>query len=296
MHRSGTSAATRALQLLGVSLGDPELLMAPGPDNPAGYWENRLVRELDDTLLAELGGSWDRPPVLEPGWEHHRGLDPWREEAREALVTTFHAEKPDAWRAWKDPRLCLLLPFWRTVTPIATTVVLVREPTEVAASLATRNGLGPADAAVLWLRHLLCALEQDPGALVVDHGSLFTDLDRVLDRMTTHLDLPRPGPEVRERVREHLDPGLRHHTRDPSRADPFNPLIELAIEVWNDGDPRPDVLPARIGTAMRRGWLRAPGDDAALTVARARAVELEERLRRQRRRFEERARVAAEPS
>ena len=36
MHRSGTSMFTRALNLLGMELGQP--LMAPQPDNPKGFW------------------------------------------------------------------------------------------------------------------------------------------------------------------------------------------------------------------------------------------------------------------
>ena len=46
MHRSGTSFTAKAIQLLGASLGGPEGLMAPGPDNPSGYWENRDIKEL----------------------------------------------------------------------------------------------------------------------------------------------------------------------------------------------------------------------------------------------------------
>ena len=41
MHRSGTSALTRVLNLLGVALGDD--LMPPGPDNPLGFWEHQAL-------------------------------------------------------------------------------------------------------------------------------------------------------------------------------------------------------------------------------------------------------------
>ena len=81
MHRSGTSFAARSLALLGVSFGDESQLMGPGPDNATGYWENRLLKELDDELLSELGGSWDQPPVLEPGWDSPP-LEPYRQRAR----------------------------------------------------------------------------------------------------------------------------------------------------------------------------------------------------------------------
>src|SRR5690606_20066738 len=119
MHRSGTSFAARALQLLGASLGRPDQLMTPGPDHPAGYWENRRLKELHDELLADLGGSWDQPPVLAPGWADQPDLAPWRTEARERLVDAFGSDLEGAGVvAWKDPRLSLLTPFWRTVLPI----------------------------------------------------------------------------------------------------------------------------------------------------------------------------------
>jgi hypothetical protein len=78
MHRSGTSLAARMLSLLGVSLGSPEGLLPPGPDNPAGYWENKSIQEFDDELLADRGGAWDHPPVLAPGWERDAALEPHR--------------------------------------------------------------------------------------------------------------------------------------------------------------------------------------------------------------------------
>ena len=74
MHRSGTSFIAGALRFIGVSLGDPERLLRPGPDNPKGYFEIQSIVQLDDELLAHLGGAWDQPPVLDPGWERDPGL------------------------------------------------------------------------------------------------------------------------------------------------------------------------------------------------------------------------------
>ena len=52
---------------------------------------------------------------------------------------------------WKDPRACLLLPYWRSVLPGPLTAVLVwREPLAVARSLQTRDGIPLADGLALW--------------------------------------------------------------------------------------------------------------------------------------------------
>ena len=57
MHRSGTSALTRVVSMLGAKL--PRTLMPPMPDNPKGYWESPAIAQLNDALLGELGSSWD---------------------------------------------------------------------------------------------------------------------------------------------------------------------------------------------------------------------------------------------
>ena len=47
-----------------------------GPTTRPGYWENKSIQEFDDELLAALGGAWDHPPVLAPGWEAQPDLGP----------------------------------------------------------------------------------------------------------------------------------------------------------------------------------------------------------------------------
>jgi hypothetical protein len=295
MHRSGTSVTARALQLLGASLGDPDGLQPPGPDNPTGYWENRYLKELDDEILAALGGAWDAPPVLDPGWERDPRLEPFTGRAHEVLERQLHAaDAPDAWVAWKDPRLALLLPFWRTITAIRTTVVPLRSPLEVAASLHARNGMRSADAAVLWLRYLYAAVRNDPGHLVVRHQDLFDDLPATLASISAHLGLPEPSGEQIDAVRRHVDPSLRHHRDDPGSApapEPrtaTDPLMEMAMAVWQDGALALDALPPTVVDASVQGYLRGPGDAEQLMAARARAVEFEEEIRRRNRRDRER--------
>ena len=69
MHRSGTSVASRLLNLLGVYLGAEEHLLGPEPDNPKGFWEFKPIFDLNNEILGRLGGNWHEPPPLRPGWE-----------------------------------------------------------------------------------------------------------------------------------------------------------------------------------------------------------------------------------
>jgi hypothetical protein len=284
MHRSGTSLATRTLELLGVSLGHPDGLLAPGPDNPAGYWENQTIKELDDLVLATLGGSWDKPPTLPDGWELDPALDGHRKEAHDALVQAFGPGPLGGPVGFKDPRASLLLPFWRTVVDVTTTVVVVRDPVEVVHSLHVRNDMTTAQAALLWIRYLLAATTDDPGHLLVVHETFFDDrLPSTLQAMARHLGLPDPTPAVVEQAAQHVDPQLRHHRTPPrpGRSDP--PLVHIAEALWNDGDVAVDVLPDHVRLALAQGWLRDPGDDDLLAAARAEVVALTEEIRRRNR-------------
>jgi hypothetical protein len=284
MHRSGTSFAAHALQLLGVSLGAPDRLMAPGPDNPAGYWENRDIKEVNDELLSCLGGAWDQPPVLDPGWEQDASLDPLRSRASDVLDDAFGSRRSGGGLiGWKDPRLSILLPFWQTVIPIETTIVMVRDPTEVAASIRVRNGIDPPQAAMLWLRYLFAATANDPRYLLVRDRDFFVDVSGTLQVVATHLGLPPPDRDTTAEAREHLDPALRHHVAPVDESVHNNPLVALARAVWNRGSVDLEAIPDVVAEAFRWGWLRPPVDGELLARARAQVVELRDRIRRRRR-------------
>jgi len=282
MHRSGTSVVAGALSLLGASLGDPTRMLKAGADNPKGYFEIQAVVQLDDELLAHLGGAWDQPPVLDPGWEHASGLAPFRARAGAILGESFGPEdERSGVIVWKDPRLSVLLPFWRTVTPVATTVLVVRDPVEVAASLAVRGySVGAVQAASLWLRYLYAAAAADPGHLLVRHADIFDDLPGTIGRLAAHVGLPAPDAAAEASVREHLDRELRHHDAASASPDLDNPLLDLARAVWNGGAVDLGALPPAVSDLLARGWLRPPVDGELLARARADLVRARETLRK----------------
>src|ERR1051326_5955411 len=113
MHRSGTSMISRLLNCCGLDLGPAETLMQPAPENAEGFWESVPFYQLSEDLLRELGGSWFAPPALGPGWEASEALADLRRRAA-ALPAELGVKEP--W-GWKDPRNCILLPFWRSVWP-----------------------------------------------------------------------------------------------------------------------------------------------------------------------------------
>ncbi|NWN50107.1 hypothetical protein HT121_22110 [Pseudomonas sp. MAFF 301514] len=156
MHRSGTSAIAAGLEQLGLSMGNS--LYQGDEWNPKGYFEERQVVEFNNRLLASYNCRWDSPlpPLLGSGgqWEAHIG------EAVE-LVRGLFGEAP-AW-GFKDPRMCLLAPFWGKVFSQLEVkpqlMLVVRHPGEVVHSLARRDGISVERGAWLWMTHLLGALE-----------------------------------------------------------------------------------------------------------------------------------------
>src|SRR5437588_13000658 len=126
-HRSGTSMVTRLLHCCGLELGPQSELMPPQADNPEGFWEHLGFVALNDQLLSELGGAWDLTPKADEDFMSPQ-LDPLRLKAR-LLIEKF--DSASVW-GWKDPRHRLTLLFRRPVLPRLKTIVVVRNPLEVA--------------------------------------------------------------------------------------------------------------------------------------------------------------------
>lgn len=172
MHRSGTSVMTSLLERLGVYLGDAGDFLDPLPENARGYWEHRGFKDLNEALLARLGGQWHTPPAFPPGWERAPQLDDLRTQAEALIRDGFGAR--ELW-GWKDPRTSLTLPFWRPLLPQTCFIVCLRNPLDVARSLQVRDGLPIAHGMRLWLAYTAAAL-----AHTADQPRLFLSYERIV--------------------------------------------------------------------------------------------------------------------
>ena len=147
MHRSGTSAITRALGLLGAEMG---------PANRLGrHWENQPLRNVNARLLKAGGGAWDSPPAAND-WVSTVDADGLPKMASERIAKAFGDADVSV---WKDPRTCLTMPFWLPLMGDDPVVVLIhRHPFEVAGSLEARNKFGHGLSFALWERYNADAL------------------------------------------------------------------------------------------------------------------------------------------
>ncbi len=160
MHRSGTSAVTGALGALGLQMPRPRDRMPGGESNPE-HWESLSLSLHDEGLLHALGGSWDAPPDRPRHWVHTAQVAGGFRSAG-VLAAAYPEPVPSA---VKDPRICLLLPHWRTVLAAPMVALLVwRAPLDVARSLLQRDGLPLASGLALWERYNRSALQGLVGA------------------------------------------------------------------------------------------------------------------------------------
>lgn len=139
MHRSGTSLVARLLAASGVYGGSPAELVAPAPDNPEGFGESLPFLRLNDAVLARLGGFWDSPPAMPPGWAVSPRLSNLRRDAGDARRAVPGAGT----LVLEGSPQSLTVAFWREVIPDLWVVVCVRSPQEVVASLNVGVGLMP---------------------------------------------------------------------------------------------------------------------------------------------------------
>ena len=194
MHRSGTSAATRVLNLLGVELGDS--LLDPGPGNRLGHWEHREVVALHEALLQGLGMSWDDTRALPKRWMASAAADAARQRIAALVAQEFSGSK--LW-AVKDPRLCRFLPLW--IEALAGSGIdlrvlfVVRHPAAVADSLQARNGLEAAGTHLRWLEHFgeaEFATRDLPRAIVL-YDDLLSDWRSAMESLAARFRLRWPG-------------------------------------------------------------------------------------------------------
>ena len=214
MHRSGTSALTRLLNLLGVDLG--RTLLDPSDDNPKGFWENREIVDCHSDLLNAFGSYLDDFISLPDGWETRPEAAPFRERLLKILRSDFAQSR--LW-GFKDPRTCRLLPLWHELLKEngndGRFILMVRHPAEVHASLARRSGYPVNKSMLVTLTHVLEAERQTRGhkRVAVTYDQVMFDWMGTVGRIGKTLEIQWPNaPEsVAGQFSQFLDPALRHH-------------------------------------------------------------------------------------
>jgi len=238
MHRSGTSAFTGALHQLGVQLGK-HLYPPQAGVNEKGFWEHGDIVDTHDDLLLALGSFWDDILPLPANWPEDPAAAPYRRKLIRLVRRDF--AKATLW-GLKDPRLCRLLPLWfdifNAVGAAPAFVITVREPHEVAGSLARRNRFSTDKSLCLWLSHVLAAestTRSYPRAFV-RYDALLAEPEKILTNLAKSLAItwPRPVDAAAPGIQAFLSPQLRHHNAAETTPDDATPLAQLAGKVYDN--------------------------------------------------------------
>lgn len=258
MHRSGTSLLARILVEFGLDLGAEEDLLGARADNVEGFWENARFVELNDAILQALGGAWDMPPALEPGWESDREVEALVPAARRLIDGFVRERRP--W-GWKDPRTSLILPFWLALLPELRVVVCLRHPLEVARSLTSRGSASQAFGLRLWETYnaaLLAAVEERDH-LVTHYESYFHDPEAEVQRVLEYVGIEAAEDQV-VRAAARVNELSRHHRAAPGAvpldgalSGLYEKLCAAAGPVFKDASSS--------GSPERDVELETPGDD-----------------------------------
>ncbi|MFQ5353959.1 MAG: sulfotransferase family protein [Thermodesulfobacteriota bacterium] len=150
MERSGTSMVARIANLLGVYLGGRDGLIMETDYNLKGCWENKTLLKISDDILTRFGGHNHLLPDFADGWIDEPKIADLEAKARQTIKSEF--SNKDAW-GWKDPRSCLVMPFWQKLLPEMEYVICIRNPKNVADSLVTGEWAS-SYAEAYWIWHM----------------------------------------------------------------------------------------------------------------------------------------------
>ncbi len=267
MHRSGSSALARVLNLCGAYL-PPQVLPPSATQNPAGYWEPEAIVDLNDRVLRQLGGAWNRVDFQLP--DNTAIAEEFDSDAR-ALLASEYGNEPTI--LLKDPRMCVLAPLWhRALTgagyrPVY--VVPVRDPLEVAQSLHARGDMSVPEGLALWLNYMKRGtefLDSVPDVMYVRYTDLLDDWRGVVGRIAERLGVALDAVGRADEVDRFLVPGLRRQRSDDAALDalPSHPAnaeirtLHRACLARCDQDASPRAMQPRT-PARERAAATAPG-------------------------------------
>lgn len=213
MHRSGTSALTRILSILGYTL--PKSVSGSGYGNDLGHWESMRIAALSDKIFEDLGTnwySWDQLSIDSLGAGG-------KKNAIEELASALRVDFPNGGRfVLKDPRICrigdLMLEAMLSNGCDPSILIPLRNPMDVAQSLLKRDGIEIGNGLLLWLRYVLDAekVSRDRYRSFVNFEDLLESPVDELERLIANksvvpvYDLSEVGREIEK----FLDPDAKH--------------------------------------------------------------------------------------
>ncbi len=213
MHRSGTSAISRGLRVMGVELGDRMMPPVKG-NNPTGFWEDVDINALNIEILELINNPWFHLTAIDSNDVESLCKEDYFSRATELLCQKLSNNAPAF--GFKDPRVAKLLLFWREVFSHSQLdlcyVLVVRNPLSIVRSLYARDGIEAEHGYLLWLSYVIKSLTEtvSNNRVLVDYDRLMQSPDHELLRIAECVGLTINPTELQIYKSEFLDPELRH--------------------------------------------------------------------------------------
>ena len=211
--------------------------MAPSAGNQKGYWESRVILELNDAVLAAGGSDWkdwrkfdfDKIDALKADALHVRAKGVLTGEFGDAGLTVM-----------KDPRMCRLMPFWGRVFEEARwsvrALLPIRSPLEVGWSLKHRDGLSPEYGSLLWLRHVLDAEVETRGMprAVLDWSQFLRNGRQALAQANEQMGVIWPywGESALADIDQFVSTDLRHQRAGEAELETHPAVTDLVRRTY----------------------------------------------------------------
>ncbi len=235
MHRSGTSAFARSVVELGANPGNN--LMPETEDNPKGYWEDQDVVNLNEQILKSFNMSWhslDNPIINRFETLLHLYEEKFIKNAIDILENNFTLSNTIV---IKDPRISVLLPFWKNVFQRVGAevkyVLAVRNPLETSKSLLKRNQMEMEQGIKLWTYYNFMLLKSvKEKVLISSFDSLLVNPIQELERIGHHIGLLKGKNDLKEFSGTFLEASLKHYNDEVETLSEYVGEKHVSVEMY----------------------------------------------------------------
>jgi len=239
MHRSGTSAAMKAIETLGVSIGD-NLMPAAKNNNPKGFFEDMDINLLNIEMLSVLGNDWDHLSFITPKDIENLIALGYKQKAFDILNAKLNTSN---YFGFKDPRVSKLIEFWKIVFAELNCEIIyvcsIRNPFSVAKSLEVRDGFIHIKSYLLWLSYNITTIIglREHSFIVVDYDDLIANPIYQTNRISDHLGIEPDEQKIATFSSDFIDDSLRHSLSNLQllKDDPHCPkIVEELYKLLSD--------------------------------------------------------------
>lgn len=207
--RCGTSAITRAINLLGVNIGSN--FISFDKTNPKGFWEDKNIVEVHKRIFKEFAGPKQYFP---PDWIKSEQAKQYKDILIEYLQQNLNHDI--VW-AWKDPRTCYTLELWKEIFTelniLPQYLIMVRNPIDVVSSYKNAYNISKNNALYQWKLRTLLALSKTYGEhrIMIDYDHLIDNSVKTLRKISSEFKLPWPQEDqFINNLNSFIDPNLQH--------------------------------------------------------------------------------------